>query len=516
MTTIDWDSAADSFDEEPDHGLLDPVVRHAWARRMESWLPGERSEVLDLGCGTGSLSLLVAGQGHRVTALDRSPRMVEQARAKLAGTGTGVLLGDAARPPVGRRQFDVILARHVVWLLPDPAAALRHWFGLLRPGGRLILIEGVWNGVGVPAETLTGLLSEFTERVHHERLSDDPDLWGKRVHDERYALVARAVPPHRHTEVVDVHLILRRGSEVLLARRANTGYADGLFNGPSGHVEDGEDVREAMIREAAEEIGLELGPDELRVALVMQHRGPGGAPRTGWFFEAEYDPGREPHNREPDKCSELRWFPLDDLPDDMVAYCRAGLDGYRAGEHFLIHWHEDGDSVAHRPHGAGRAVALPAGRADGGGVHHIELWVPDLAAAERGWGWLLGELGHVPYQRWEHGRSWRRGESYVVVEQSPDLIPEPYDRRRPGLNHLAFHVRDRAALDALVARAPEHGWRQLFADRYPHAGGEEHVAAYLEDAAGYEVELVAGGRREPRPARVEADPYADVWARRRD
>lgn len=98
MTTIDWDAAADSFDEEPDHGLHDPVVRSAWARRMESWLPTARSAVLDLGCGTGSLSLLVAGQGHRVTAVDRSPRMAEHARAKLAGTGTEVLVGDAARP----------------------------------------------------------------------------------------------------------------------------------------------------------------------------------------------------------------------------------------------------------------------------------------------------------------------------------------------------------------------------------------------------------------------------------
>ncbi|MEU3216222.1 methyltransferase domain-containing protein [Streptomyces sp. NPDC006971] len=515
MTTIDWDSAADSFDEGPDHGLLDPVVRHAWARRLEGWLPGARSEVLDLGCGTGSLALLAAGQGHRVTAVDRSPRMVERARAKLAGTGSEVLLGDAARPPVGGQRFDVVMVRHVVWLLPDPAAALRHWFGLLRPGGRLVLIEGVWDGAGLPAGQLTGLLAEFTERVHHEPLSGDPDLWGGRVDDERYALVARAEPPRRHTEVVDVHLILRRGPDVLLARRDGTGYADGLFHCPSGHVEDGEDVREALIREAAEEIGVELGPDELRVALVMQHRGPGGGPRIGWFFEAEYDPARPPYNREPDKCSELEWFPLDALPDDSVAYCRAGLDGYRAGEHFLIHWHEDGDPVAYQPHGARRAVPLPAGGTGTGGVHHIELWVPDLPTAERGWGWLLGELGHVPYQHWEHGRSWRRGDSYVVVEQSPDLTGRTHDRCRPGLNHLAFHVRDRAALDALVAEAPEHGWRQLFPDRYPHAGGDEHVAAYLEDAAGYEVELVAGVGQ-ARPAPQEPDPYTDVWERVRD
>ncbi|NYE39987.1 SAM-dependent methyltransferase [Streptomyces fulvorobeus] len=358
MTTIDWDAAAGSFDEDPDHGLLDPAVREAWKRRMESWLPATGSDVLDLGCGTGSLSLLAAGLGHRVTAVDASPRMADLAGAKLAGTGAEVLVGDAARPPVAGRAFDVVLARHVVWLLPDPEAALRHWTGLLRPGGRLVLVEGVWGGAGIPAERLTRLLAPLTERVHHEPLSGEPALWGREVDDERYAVLAHTRPPHRHSEVVDVHLVLRRGPEILLARRAGTGYADGLLHAPSGHVEGGEDVRAAMIRETAEEIGVALGPEELRVALVMQHRGPGGAPRVGWFFEAEYDPSRPPRNAEPDKCSELVWSALDALPDDMVAYCRAGLDAYRAGERFLIHWHEDGDPVAYSPKVPGRAVVL--------------------------------------------------------------------------------------------------------------------------------------------------------------
>lgn len=85
----------------------------------------------------------------------------------------------------------------------------------------------------------------------------------------------------------------------------------------------------------------------------------------------------------------------------------------------------------------------------------------------------------------------------MVVEQSPDLSADHHDRRRPGLNHLAFHVADRAALDSLTAEAPAHGWRLLHPDRHPHAGGEGHVAAYLEDEAGYEVELVAAST--PRP-----------------
>ncbi|MFF2730405.1 trifunctional class I SAM-dependent methyltransferase/NUDIX hydrolase/VOC family protein [Streptomyces sp. NPDC058008] len=491
MTTTDWDAAAESFDDEPDHGLHDPVVRGAWARRMETWLPTARSSVLDLGCGTGSLSLLVAGQGHRVTAVDRSPRMVERARAKLAGTGTEVLVGDAGRPPVGTQRFDVILARHTVWLLPDPAASLRHWFSLLRPGGRLLLIEGVWNGTGLSAARLTALLHAHTERVHHESLSGDSRLWGKDVDDERYALVARAEPPDRHSEVVDVHLILRRGPDVLLARRAGTGYADGLLHAPSGHAEDGEDVRAAVIRETAEEIGVELDPDELRVALVMQHRGPGGSPRMGWFFEADHDPARPPRNAEPDKCSELAWFPLDALPDDMVAYCRAGLDAYRAEQRFLIHWHEDADTVAYAPRGTRRAVPLPAASSPTGLLHHVELRVPGLAEAEEEWGWLLGRLGHVPYQRWSQGRSWRRGDSSVAVAaDASGRSGEAREAPRAG-SRLAFHVRDRATLDALAAGAPRHGWTLLPPDGRAYAGDSGPRTALLADTAGHEVELIA-------------------------
>ncbi|MET8677466.1 methyltransferase domain-containing protein [Streptomyces sp. NPDC004647] len=363
LTAAYWDAAAAHFDDEPDHGLRDPAVRAAWAARLADWLPGEPSDVLDLGCGTGSLALLAAGRGHRVTAVDRSPRMAGEARAKLAGTGARVLVGDAARPPVGERRFDVVLARHVMWMLADPAAVLRHWAGLLRPGGRLVLVEGVWgetDPAGIPAATLSAAAAPLAGRIHTERLSADAALWGRKVTDERYAMVVHPAAPRRHTEVVDVHLILRRGDQVLLGRRANTGYADGLLHAPSGHAEDGEDVREAMIREAWEETGIDLAPEDLRVALVMQHRAPEGRPRIGWFFEAAYGAGGEPVNREPDKCSQLDWFSLDSLPDDMVAYCRAGLEAYRAGHRFVLHWHSPGDPIAHDPKGPDRAVPLPA------------------------------------------------------------------------------------------------------------------------------------------------------------
>jgi catechol 2,3-dioxygenase-like lactoylglutathione lyase family enzyme len=128
-----------------------------------------------------------------------------------------------------------------------------------------------------------------------------------------------------------------------------------------------------------------------------------------------------------------------------------------------------------------------------GGLHHVELWVPDLAAAEKSWGWLLGELGWTLFQDWPAGRSWRLGEVYLVVEESPALSGRLHDRLAPGLNHLAFHAGPRERVDRLVAAAPGHGWSPLFPERYPAAGGPDHYAGYLEDAHGYEVELVAGG-----------------------
>lgn len=129
-----------------------------------------------------------------------------------------------------------------------------------------------------------------------------------------------------------------------------------------------------------------------------------------------------------------------------------------------------------------------------GAPHHIELWVPDLARSEASIGWLLAELGWLPAQRWPGGASWHRGSTYVVMEASPDRSATEHDRLRPGLNHLALHAGDPARVDALTAAAVRRGWRLLFADRHPHAGGDHQYAAYLEDPDGFEIELVAGAR----------------------
>jgi len=127
-------------------------------------------------------------------------------------------------------------------------------------------------------------------------------------------------------------------------------------------------------------------------------------------------------------------------------------------------------------------------------LHHLDLWVsdPDVAAEE--WGWLLGELG------WEADadlRSWVHPDgTYLFLERSPDQVDEPHERLRPGVNHLAVHVGDRRTLDRLRAESSAHGWHELFAARYPHAGGEQHTALYLENDEGFEVEVVVADEPE--------------------
>jgi DivIVA domain-containing protein len=127
------------------------------------------------------------------------------------------------------------------------------------------------------------------------------------------------------------------------------------------------------------------------------------------------------------------------------------------------------------------------------GLHHIEIWVRDLEASTRSFGWLFERLGWTLFQAWDNGRSWQApgGGPYVVLECSPDLSWVAYDRKAPGLNHLALAVPEQWMVDRIVSEAPAYGWHLMFADRHPHAGGPHHYAAYMENDDGYEVEVVA-------------------------
>jgi SAM-dependent methyltransferase len=186
---VDWDDEADRFDDEPDHGLRDETVRAAWQELLHRHLPTPPATVLDVGCGTGTLSVLLSEDGFQVTGLDSSPAMLDRARQKAEGAVPKPVFqrGNAADPKVGGL-FDVVLCRHVLWALPDPAAVLARWKPLLAPGGRLVLIEGRWNtGAGLTEHELAPLVEATLGRPEVERLTD-PALWGRATDDERYVM----------------------------------------------------------------------------------------------------------------------------------------------------------------------------------------------------------------------------------------------------------------------------------------------------------------------------------------
>jgi SAM-dependent methyltransferase len=196
--TVDlWNREAPAFDEAPDHGLLDHDVRAAWRDLLLGVLPPVPADVADLGCGTGTLAVLLAEHGYAVDALDFSPAMVALATAKVAAAPpavrglVSVRTGDAAHPGLAPASVDVVLCRHVLWALPDPGAVVRRWVEALRPGGRLVLVEGDWStGAGLSAQRCAEIVGERCSRVEVRQLPD-PRLWGREISDDRYLVVAQ-------------------------------------------------------------------------------------------------------------------------------------------------------------------------------------------------------------------------------------------------------------------------------------------------------------------------------------
>jgi 8-oxo-dGTP diphosphatase len=135
-----------------------------------------------------------------------------------------------------------------------------------------------------------------------------------------------------HTErfraKVAVHLFLRRNGKVLLLRRYNTGYEDGNYSVVAGHLDGGEEVRAAMIREAREEAGIVIEPQNISVVGVMHRRS--DDERIDFFLAATRWEG-EVQNLEPEKCDELAWFDPEALPPNVIPYVRQALQNYREG-----------------------------------------------------------------------------------------------------------------------------------------------------------------------------------------
>lgn len=188
-----WDNEAETFDAEPDHGLSDPVVLAAWKKLLQQWQPAPPAKILDIGCGTGSLSLVLAKLGHQVTGIDLSPKMIAQAKVKTADAG---LAGEfevmgAAKPEFPPQSFKGIVCRHVLWMLPELTAVLQTWTQLLQPGARILLVEGFWHsGGGLHAAEILAAVPATWQNIKVIDLSKQPEFWGKAVRDERFAVTA--------------------------------------------------------------------------------------------------------------------------------------------------------------------------------------------------------------------------------------------------------------------------------------------------------------------------------------
>jgi 8-oxo-dGTP diphosphatase len=128
-----------------------------------------------------------------------------------------------------------------------------------------------------------------------------------------------------------VHLFFFRENQILLIRRFNTGFRDGEYSIPAGHLDGGETVRVAAVREAYEEVGARIDADDLVFSSVMHRLD--GEERVDFFVRVNKWNG-ELFNAEPDKCDDVRWVNLDALPENTIPYIRRALQNDRDGIRF--------------------------------------------------------------------------------------------------------------------------------------------------------------------------------------
>lgn len=182
-----WDRRAAGFDDDFGHSIRTPGERAAWDRILDLALPRPAATAaLDIGCGTGFLAFELAARGHRVTGIDFAPAMIAEAlgKATARGVAIGLAQADAEQLPFGSGRFDVAISRHLLWTLPHPEAAIDEWARVLRPGGRLIVVDGQFDAGASPRSSEGARAS-----AEYAAVGDRLPFFGGRPREEIEALL---------------------------------------------------------------------------------------------------------------------------------------------------------------------------------------------------------------------------------------------------------------------------------------------------------------------------------------
>src|SRR5438876_4972606 len=178
-----WDRRAQHFDEDFGHSIRTPAERAAWDRILDLVLPARGAlDALDAGCGTGFLTFELAGRGHHVIGVDFAPSMIAEARRKSGERGVasvGFEEADAEQLPFSPGSFDLVISRHLLWTLPHPEAAIDEWIRVLRPGGRLVVVDGQFDVGASPGSPGSARAS-----VEYGAVGDQLPFLGGRPRDE--------------------------------------------------------------------------------------------------------------------------------------------------------------------------------------------------------------------------------------------------------------------------------------------------------------------------------------------
>ena len=167
ITTF-WSTVAPFYNSDPSNvPSLESREYSAWIRAMERFLPKPPADVLDIGTGTGFAALIASQLGHRVIGLDLSASMLAEARSEAGRRGLTVTfrIGDAVDPPLEEASLDAVVCRHLLWTLRQPEVAFANWLRLLRPNGRVVVIDGFWFAQSRPEEGFDLFERHYTERT---------------------------------------------------------------------------------------------------------------------------------------------------------------------------------------------------------------------------------------------------------------------------------------------------------------------------------------------------------------